>query len=59
MHSFEKNIVMVKWFNVSIYEEEESMSHDMTEVIFIGAISNKNRKTIRLLCSTILEAAIL
>ena len=38
---------MVKWFNVSIYEEEESMSHDMTEVIFIGAISNKNRKTIR------------
>ena len=50
---------MVKWFNVSIYEEEESMSHDMTEVIFIGAISNKNRKTIRLLCSTILKAAIL
>ena len=37
-----------------VYEEEET-----TEVLFIGAISNKNRKTIRLLCSTILEAAIL
>ena len=29
----------------------------MTEVIFIGAISNKNGKTIRLLFSTILKAA--
>ena len=31
----------------------------MMELIFIGVISNKNRKTIRLLCSTILKAAIL
>ena len=30
-----------------------------TEVIFIDAISHKKRKTIRLLCSTILKAAIL
>ena len=44
---------------ITEYDFEEKSVFLTTKVIKIGAISNRNRKTIKKLCSTILKAVIL